>query len=46
MLIQRAKSTDSGKYTCLPSTANPMTVHVHVLNGKWQFAMCFAMVRR
>ncbi|XP_050078219.1 zwei Ig domain protein zig-8-like [Anopheles maculipalpis] len=34
LLIQRAKSTDSGKYTCLPSTANPMTVHVHVLNGE------------
>ncbi|XP_052892465.1 zwei Ig domain protein zig-8-like [Anopheles moucheti] len=34
LLIQRAKSTDSGKYTCLPSTANPMTVNVHVLNGE------------
>ncbi|XP_041777784.1 zwei Ig domain protein zig-8-like [Anopheles merus] len=34
LLIQRARSTDSGKYTCLPSTANPMTVHVHVLNGE------------
>ncbi|XP_052864280.1 zwei Ig domain protein zig-8-like [Anopheles cruzii] len=34
LLIQRARSSDSGKYTCLPSTANPMTVHVHVLNGE------------
>uniref|UniRef100_A0A182I5C3 Uncharacterized protein n=1 Tax=Anopheles arabiensis TaxID=7173 RepID=A0A182I5C3_ANOAR len=34
LLIQRARSTDSGKYTCLPSMANPTTVHVHVLNGK------------
>uniref|UniRef100_A0A182RIQ8 Ig-like domain-containing protein n=1 Tax=Anopheles funestus TaxID=62324 RepID=A0A182RIQ8_ANOFN len=34
LLIQRARSTDSGKYTCLPSMANPTTVHVHVLNGE------------
>ncbi|XP_050097761.1 zwei Ig domain protein zig-8-like isoform X1 [Anopheles aquasalis] len=34
LLIQRARSGDSGKYTCLPSTANPTTVHVHVLNGE------------
>ncbi|XP_049280274.1 zwei Ig domain protein zig-8-like [Anopheles funestus] len=34
LLIQRARSSDSGKYTCLPSMANPTTVHVHVLNGE------------
>ncbi|KXJ79159.1 hypothetical protein RP20_CCG001490 [Aedes albopictus] len=34
LLIQRAKTSDSGKYTCSPSTANPITVNVHVLNGK------------
>lgn len=34
LLIQRAKISDSGKYTCAPSHANPQTVNVHVLNGK------------
>ncbi|XP_052869343.1 zwei Ig domain protein zig-8-like [Anopheles cruzii] len=34
LLIQRARGSDTGKYTCLPSTANPITVHVHVLNGE------------
>lgn len=34
LLIQRAKISDSGKYTCTPSHANPQTVNVHVLNGK------------
>lgn len=34
LLIQRARITDSGKYTCLPTHANPQTVNVHVLNGK------------
>ena len=33
LLIQRAKSADSGKYTCSPSNANPITLNVHVLNG-------------
>ncbi|KAJ6649272.1 Zwei Ig domain protein zig-8 [Pseudolycoriella hygida] len=33
LLIQRAKISDSGKYTCTPSHANPQTVNVHVLNG-------------
>lgn len=33
LLVQRATSTDSGKYTCHPSNANPHTVVVHVLNG-------------
>lgn len=35
LLIQRAKIGDSGKYTCSPSHANPQTVNVHVLNGKF-----------
>lgn len=34
LLIQRARISDSGKYTCSPSTANPQTVNVHVLNGE------------
>ncbi|KAG4073073.1 hypothetical protein HA402_009492, partial [Bradysia odoriphaga] len=34
LLIQRAKISDSGKYTCTPSHANPQTVNVHVLNGE------------
>lgn len=39
LLIQRAKDTDSGKYTCNPSNANPKTVIVHVLNGEHPAAM-------
>lgn len=35
LLVQRATNTDSGKYTCHPSNANPHTVVVHVLNGKF-----------
>lgn len=34
LLVQRARDSDSGKYTCNPSNANPKTVTVHVLNGK------------
>ncbi|KAF5307145.1 hypothetical protein FQR65_LT00661 [Abscondita terminalis] len=34
LLVQRARNTDSGKYTCSPSNANPKTLIVHVLNGK------------
>ncbi|CAD7079743.1 unnamed protein product [Hermetia illucens] len=34
LLIQRARISDSGKYTCSPSNANPQTVNVHVLNGE------------
>ncbi|XP_053673822.1 zwei Ig domain protein zig-8-like [Anopheles nili] len=34
LLIQRARGADSGKYTCLPTMANPTTVNVHVLNGE------------
>nr|CAD7398172.1 unnamed protein product [Timema cristinae] len=32
LLIQRANTPDSGKYTCNPSNANLKTVIVHVLN--------------
>lgn len=34
LLVQRAKVSDSGKYTCAPSNANPSTVNVHILSGK------------
>jgi neurotrimin len=34
LLVQRATDSDSGKYTCNPSNANPKTVIVHVLNGE------------
>ncbi|XP_041566809.1 hemicentin-1 isoform X8 [Drosophila elegans] len=33
LLIQRARIADSGKYSCLPSNANPMSVNVHILKG-------------
>ncbi|KAL7028344.1 hypothetical protein ACKWTF_005808 [Chironomus riparius] len=33
LLIQRAKSKDSGLYTCLPSNAKPANITVHILNG-------------
>lgn len=33
LLIQRAKSGDSGQYTCSPSNANPKTIQVHILKG-------------
>lgn len=37
LLIQKAKISDSGKYTCLPTHANPSTVNVHVLNGMYLY---------
>ncbi|CAG9812962.1 unnamed protein product [Phaedon cochleariae] len=39
LLVQRAKDSDSGKYTCNPSNANPKTIIVHVLNGEYPAAM-------
>lgn len=36
LLIQRARSSDSGKYVCLPSNANSQAINVHVLNGKYE----------
>lgn len=34
LLVQQAKSSDSGQYTCNPSNAQPKSITVHVLNGK------------
>ncbi|CAB0012766.1 unnamed protein product [Nesidiocoris tenuis] len=34
LLIQKAKYSDSGSYKCIPSNANPLTAHVHVMNEK------------
>lgn len=34
LLIQQAKPTDSGRYSCNPSNAVPHSILVHVLNGK------------
>lgn len=49
LLIQRARSSDSGKYICLPSNANSQTINVHVLNGKYDnevlTGMCGAICR-
>ena len=35
LLVQRARVSDSGKYTCTPSNANPSTVSVHILSGTY-----------
>lgn len=40
LLIQKAKITDSGLYTCMPTHANPNTVNVHVLNGNYTHTQC------
>jgi hypothetical protein len=37
LLIQRAKSSDSGQYTCSPSNANSKSVNVHILAGELVF---------
>lgn len=34
LLISRAQPEDSGNYTCSPSSSDPASVLVHVLNGK------------
>ncbi|XP_011504539.1 PREDICTED: protein turtle homolog B-like isoform X3 [Ceratosolen solmsi marchali] len=39
LLVQQAKPTDSGKYTCNPSNAQPKSITVHVLNGEYPAAM-------
>ncbi|GBP53349.1 hypothetical protein EVAR_41185_1 [Eumeta japonica] len=39
LLVQRAKTPDSGRYTCAPANANPRSVHVHVLSGEHPAAM-------
>jgi hypothetical protein len=35
LLIQRAKSKDSGIYTCEPSNAKFSNITVHILNGNY-----------
>lgn len=35
LLVQEAKPSDSGRYTCNPSNAQPKSITVHVLNGEW-----------
>ena len=35
LLIQRARSSDSGQYTCSPSNANSKSVNVHILAGEF-----------
>ncbi|XP_065334792.1 protein sidekick-like isoform X3 [Cloeon dipterum] len=39
LLITKARLTDSGNYTCVPSSAEPASVWVHVLNGEHPAAM-------
>ncbi|RZF37052.1 protein sidekick-like isoform X2 [Nilaparvata lugens] len=39
LLIQHARLTDSGKYSCSPSNADLASVRVHVLNGESPAAM-------
>ncbi|XP_075215164.1 zwei Ig domain protein zig-8-like isoform X1 [Lycorma delicatula] len=39
LLIQHARLTDSGKYSCSPSNAELASVRVHVLNGESPAAM-------
>ncbi|KOC69617.1 hypothetical protein WH47_05560 [Habropoda laboriosa] len=34
LLVQGAKPSDSGRYTCNPSNAQPKSITVHVLNGE------------
>lgn len=35
LLVQKAVQTDSGLYTCTPSNANPTSVRVHIVDGKY-----------
>lgn len=43
LLIQNARPADSGKYVCRPDNAEPATVNVHVLNGKFD-PFCYSHV--
>lgn len=47
LLIQRARSSDNGKYVCLPSNANSQTINVHVLNGNYmgKFSLFSLVIR-
>jgi hypothetical protein len=38
LLVTKAALSDSGNYTCVPSNANPASVWVHVLNGKFLYS--------
>ncbi|ETN65182.1 defective proboscis extension response [Anopheles darlingi] len=37
LLIQRAWTTDTGKYVCSPSNADPATINVHILNAPLRY---------
>ncbi|XP_044766582.1 zwei Ig domain protein zig-8-like [Coccinella septempunctata] len=39
LLIQNARQTDSGQYSCTPSNAKTAAVRVHILNGEHPAAM-------
>ncbi|XP_018024919.1 netrin receptor unc-5, partial [Hyalella azteca] len=39
LLIQEAKGSDSGNYSCAPSNTAPTSLRVHVLNGEMPAAM-------
>ncbi|XP_050352683.1 protogenin B-like isoform X2 [Nymphalis io] len=39
LLVQKARTPDSGRYTCAPANANPRSVLVHVLSGEHPAAM-------
>ncbi|XP_014212460.1 uncharacterized protein LOC106642229 [Copidosoma floridanum] len=39
LLVQLAQKSDSGRYTCNPSNAQPKSINVHVLNGEHPAAM-------
>ncbi|KAJ0174330.1 hypothetical protein K1T71_010476 [Dendrolimus kikuchii] len=39
LLVQKARPSDSGRYTCAPANANPKSVLVHVLSGEHPAAM-------
>lgn len=38
--IFSSKLSDSGNYTCLPSGARPVSIYVHVLEGKYSSSSC------
>ncbi|KZC13942.1 Kin of IRRE-like protein 1 [Dufourea novaeangliae] len=40
LLVQEAKLSDSGRYTCNPSNAQAQSITVHVLNGEWFLLNC------
>jgi hypothetical protein len=37
--IARAKLTDSGNYTCMPTFGQSATINVHVVNGNFQMSI-------